>query len=35
MDLDDVRYLIAECRTAGVKVFLKQLGTRWAVDSNT
>jgi protein gp37 len=35
MDLDDVRYLIAECRAAGVKIFLKQLGTRWAVDSNT
>jgi len=35
MDLDDVRYLIEECRGAGVKIFLKQLGTRWAVDSNT
>jgi hypothetical protein len=35
MDLDDVRYLIAESRAAGVKSFLKQLGIRWAVDSNT
>jgi len=35
MDLDDVRYLIGECRAAGARVFLKQLGTRWAVDSNT
>jgi protein gp37 len=35
MDLDDVRYLIDECRAAGVKIFLKQLGTRWAVDSTT
>src|SRR5208337_5332572 len=32
MDIDDVRYLIEECRAAGVKIFLKQLGTRWAVD---
>jgi len=33
--VDDVRYLIEECRAVGVKVFLKQLGTRWAIASNT
>jgi hypothetical protein len=35
MDFNDVNYLIEECRAADVKIFLKQLGTRWAVDSNT
>jgi protein gp37 len=35
MDFNDVNYLIEECRAAGVKIFLKQLGTRWAVASGT
>jgi len=35
MRLEDARYIMQECRSAGVKVFLKQLGTRWAVESGT
>jgi protein gp37 len=35
MDFNDVNYLIEECRAAGLKIFLKQLGTRWAVASGT
>lgn|GEM_PF-141871 len=35
MLFEDVRYLIGECRAAGAKVFLKQLGTLWAIASGT
>ena len=35
MLFDDVQFLIDECRAAGLTVFLKQLGTVWAVASGT
>lgn len=33
MDLDWVREIIADCRDAGVPVFVKQLGSVWAADT--
>lgn len=33
MDLDWVRRIIADCRDAGVPVFVKQLGSVWAADT--
>jgi protein gp37 len=35
MSLDDLRYIIAESEAAGAAVFVKQLGTAWAIDSET
>jgi protein gp37 len=35
LDLEDVRYILDQGRKAGIKVYLKQLGTRWAIKSNT
>jgi protein gp37 len=34
-DLDAARRIVADCKAAGVAVFVKQLGERWARESGT
>jgi protein gp37 len=34
-DLDAARRIVADCKSAGVAVFVKQLGERWARESGT